>query len=400
MSGRISTMGMYDQGLAALLARQSEAARTQLQLASNSRLLSAKDDPVGAGVAVVLDRASAALERYAGNANVLANRLNLEESALVSVGDRLSRIKELALEASNDTQSAESRAAIAAELRQQYDGLIAAANAGDGTGRYLFGGSQDAAPPFAATAGGVGYAGDQAQRRIEIAPDVAVADTDPGSEAFLRIRTGNGTFAARAAAGNAGTAVLVSAALADPAAWDGGSYRVTFDGAGNYQVLDAGGATVAGGAYVAGTAIAFRGVQLTLDGAPAAGDAFSVQPAPAQDLFATVKALVDAASAPGTTASGRAAQRNAFYAAIEDLDQARDHVLNVCAGVGARLAAIDQAAGEREAQSASLKSTLSGLRDLDYAEAASRLSMQLTALQAAQQTFQRVQGSSLFDFLR
>ena len=39
------------------------------------------------------------------------------------------------------------------------------------------------------------------------------------------------------------------------------------------------------------------------------------------------------------------------------------------------------------------------IEGLDYAEAVSRLSLQMTALQAAQQTFTRVQGLSLFNFL-
>jgi flagellar hook-associated protein 3 FlgL len=59
-----------------------------------------------------------------------------------------------------------------------------------------------------------------------------------------------------------------------------------------------------------------------------------------------------------------------------------------------------QTADERSAQSLQLKTTLSELRDLDYAEAASRLTQQLTTLQAAQQTFVTVQGSNLFSFLR
>ena len=43
--------------------------------------------------------------------------------------------------------------------------------------------------------------------------------------------------------------------------------------------------------------------------------------------------------------------------------------------------------------------TLSDLRDVDIAEAASRLSLQITALEAAQQTLVRVQGLSLFRLL-
>ncbi len=400
MSLRISTQGQYAQNLAALLQRQSELARTQLQLSSNSRLLRAADDPVGAGVAVLLDHASAELERYATNASTLNHRLNLEEAALTSVGDRLSRIRELAVQASNDTQSEESRSAIVAELREQYAGLVALANSDDGMGRYLFGGSQDRSAPFSIGAGGVSYNGDQVQRRVDIAAETSVADTDPGSEVFMRVRTGNGTFAARAGSGNAGTAVITDSGFTNPSAWDGGSYRIAFDGAGGYQVLDAASAVIATGSYTPGTAISFRGVQVTLNGQPAAGDLVNVQPAVNQDIFATVRNLIDAASAPTGTPAQKAAQRNGFYAAIEDLGQAGNHITDTHASLGARLSTIGATADERSAQSIALKSTLSDLRDLDYAEAASRLSMQLTALQAAQAAFLRVQGSSLFDALR
>jgi flagellar hook-associated protein 3 FlgL len=42
----------------------------------------------------------------------------------------------------------------------------------------------------------------------------------------------------------------------------------------------------------------------------------------------------------------------------------------------------------------------SSLEDLDYAEAISRFNQQLTALQASQQAFIKVQDLSLFNFLR
>ena len=45
------------------------------------------------------------------------------------------------------------------------------------------------------------------------------------------------------------------------------------------------------------------------------------------------------------------------------------------------------------------KQTLSGLRDTDYAEASTRLSLQMTAIEAAQKTMLRVQSMSLFDKL-
>jgi flagellar hook-associated protein 3 FlgL len=46
-----------------------------------------------------------------------------------------------------------------------------------------------------------------------------------------------------------------------------------------------------------------------------------------------------------------------------------------------------------------LKETLSKLQDLDYAEAISKLNIQMLALQAAQQTFAKTQNMTLFNYL-
>jgi len=46
-----------------------------------------------------------------------------------------------------------------------------------------------------------------------------------------------------------------------------------------------------------------------------------------------------------------------------------------------------------------LKTTLSTTQDLDYAEAISRLELEQVGLQAAQQSFTRIQGLSLFNYL-
>ncbi|MDX5385838.1 MAG: hypothetical protein LPK24_04815, partial [Marinobacter sp.] len=53
-----------------------------------------------------------------------------------------------------------------------------------------------------------------------------------------------------------------------------------------------------------------------------------------------------------------------------------------------------------ENQILSLQKTLSGVEDLDYAEAISRFQQQLVTLQAAQQSFVKIQGLSLFNFIR
>lgn len=108
-----------------------------------------------------------------------------------------------------------------------------------------------------------------------------------------------------------------------------------------------------------------------------------------QSAFATLYALATSLEANSPTP-----------ASLNDIDNALKHLLGVRASVGARLNAVES----QQAAYASLKLTveeqLSDVQDLDYAEAVSRLNRQMLALQAAQQTYTKVQGLSLFDFLR
>lgn len=395
---RVSTSSLFQQALLGMGERTSNLARIQQQLATGLRMSSAAADPVGWSTAVAVDRAVAELEQFGSNSTILRNRLELADASLDQVGDRLSRVRELSLQAANGSYTDDQRRAIALELRQQLRAVVDSANTSDGNGRYLFGGSADAVPPFAFGLSGASYAGDQNRRSLEVAPETAVEDVDPGSEIFLRIRSGDGTFVVRQDAANTGTATLRGTAMVDPSAWDGGDYRLVFN-AGNYQVLDAASAVVASGTFVAGEPIEFRGVRMIVDGAPANGDAFAVSPAPTQDVFSTIQNLIDALETPAVTPTQRANQRNAIYAGIEDLTRAQEHIIDRRAGFGARLNTIEQADAGREANSVLLKTTLSELRDVDYAQAISQLNLEMTALQAAQQSFVRIQNLSLFNYL-
>jgi flagellar hook-associated protein 3 FlgL len=68
--------------------------------------------------------------------------------------------------------------------------------------------------------------------------------------------------------------------------------------------------------------------------------------------------------------------------------------------VGNRLQALDTRAGENADSLLRLERQTSELNDLDFAEAVSRLNLQTTALQAAQQSYIKIQGLSLFNYLR
>ncbi len=406
MTLRISTAGLHAQGLEALLRHQREIARTQQQITSGSRITQAKDDPVAASSAQRLDHVLAMLGEYTRGSEQLDNRLRLQEQALADTGDMLSRARELAIQGNNAPLSDNDRKAIAAEIRQLRTALIAVANRDDGNGRRLFAGTRDGVVPFVDSAGSVGYLGDDGQNQVDIAPEIAVADTDPGSAVFLRVRTGDGYSRASAAAANTGTGVLEEANVSDPTAWTGRSLTVRFTSATDYEVVDGNGAALVPpvtGTWSSGQAIpdpsAGLGVQFRISGAPSAGDSFSIERAPTRDVFATLDALADALEAPSGTPADAARRANAMASAIGDIATAEDHMLTLRAGTGMRLQELDRTADRRSSEEVTLAGTLSELRDTDLAEAVSRLAMQMTALEAAQKSMLRIQGLSLFDQL-
>lgn len=85
--------------------------------------------------------------------------------------------------------------------------------------------------------------------------------------------------------------------------------------------------------------------------------------------------------------------------AITDLQAAMDNVSTVRAKVGSRLNALDSQRQISEELILQGEQSLSEIKDLDYAEAVSRLNLQLVGLQASQQAFTRIQNLSLFNYL-
>ncbi len=91
---------------------------------------------------------------------------------------------------------------------------------------------------------------------------------------------------------------------------------------------------------------------------------------------------------------------NGYPQALTDIDAALSSLLSTRSKVGARMNAVDDQRAANEAFDLAAAEVRSTLEDLDYAEAISRFNQQLTALQASQQSFIKIQDLSLFNFLR
>ena len=394
---RVSNDTLRSAFLAALESAQRRVIDTQEKVSSGKRVNKPSDDPVSAARIAHLDASLSRLDQYKSNSDFARNQLGLEESSLTAVVDNLQRVRELALQANNSTVSDSDRKTIAAEIRHAREALVALANTTDVDGRHLFGGYSEAATPFTKTAtGSVVYNGDQGQRTLQISDSRFVAINDSGSDVFQQIPQGNGTFTLAANPANTGTGVLGAGTVVNPAAWVRDTYRINFLTPTTYEVRDAANALVSSGSFTSGQSITFRGVSVPIDGAPATGDSFTVAPAGDRDVFAMLDDLIAGLESP----PGNDAQMHSNLGQrIGDLDNVLSHITDVRGEIGARVRALDQQESLNADFALHLNTTLSAVRDLDYADALSRLQQELFGLDAAQQTYARTQDLSLFKYL-
>lgn len=405
---RISTGQMHQFGVDSILKQQETLSKTQLQLASGKKIRVPSDDPVGTTQLLQLRQTHDSTKQFQENSTAVVNRLSLEEGVLDNVTSLLQRARELAIEGVNATQSNETRSFISAEIRELLGELLGMANVKDGAGDYLFAGGKGANKPFVVNpSGGFTYYGDQTQRELQVAPGRFVADGDAGSAVFEQVRNGNGTFVTEATTTNTGTGVIGPGTVLGsfvPAITGANvnGYTLQFITPTTWEVVNTGdGTPVVPGPmpYSPGAPIQFNGAEVIVEGIPAAGDTFTIKSSENQSIFTTLDNLATALESPINSAAQRAVLDNAMNRALTDIDQGVQSVLTVRASVGARLNAVEGQQGVNEDFMLQTKMMLSGIEDLDYADAVSRLNVQMAGLSAAQQTYMKVQGLSMFNYL-
>jgi len=410
---RISTNTIYDTSTNAMLRQQSDMLHTQQQVASGKRMLTAADDPLAAAQALQVGEADAANAQYAVNRKQAQHALGMSESVLQSVTALLQDAKVLAVNGGNATLGSSDRAVLATELRGKLEQLLGLANSTDGAGQYLFAGYRSTTVPFSVSGNAVAYAGDAGQRSMQVAASRTLEVSVSGTAVFERIKDGNGVFAVAANAANNGTGISGQGVVTNAAALTGHDYAITFTvsgGATTYDVVDqnltpptTGTAILAAQPFVnvagGGGTLSFDGLQFDISGNPANGDVFAVSPSRNQSVFQTFNDLISTLEKPAGNASERTALSNGLNRALQNLDHALDNVLGVRAGLGTRLRELDTLDLTGQDLSLQYRTTLSELQDVDYAAAISNLTRQQLYLEAAQKSFVKVSGLSLFNFV-
>jgi flagellar hook-associated protein 3 FlgL len=493
---RVSTAYIFDQNLSAMLNKQAELGQTQLQVSTGNRILNPSDDPAGSVQILNLQREVSLSEQYLANGTKAEHKQASEEGVLDSATSMLQRIRELAVQGLNSTNTQADKQAIGIEVKQLNEQLLALANTRDSNGDYLFSGFKSTIQPYETI--NSDYQGDEGQRNIKVGEGVLIETNDPGNHVFeaplisttttttlmpavtstldaastatLSVTSytgGSATFPAIDVAYSAGSNEYViddgvnpptTIAYTDPMTVDlatldpnfpsmtlslsgtpvdadafsvstgtgRGQANITVDsGAGEtflpisftyhealvgppstpaqYEISD--GSNTETVDYIDGMSVDlsklnpnFTSLTVKLTGAPAEGDAMVIERAEtqvSQSMFKTIENFSNALIA-NNVGSNDSPNNGDF---LTNISASLGVVIDTRAKVGSRLNSIDQQNQINEGISIGMQKALSEIKDLDYAEAISRLSLQMTGLQAAQQSFAKVQGLSLFNYL-
>jgi flagellar hook-associated protein 3 FlgL len=191
---QVSTSYLFNQASQQMGKLQTDLAKSQAQIAAQKQVLNPSDAPDQSAATLRLKSVLGRQDSYSKSLDTVNTRLNAEDTTLRSANNLIFRVKEISVQAANDTLSSADRQALATELKGLRGALLSLANTQDSNGNYLFSGSRVSQPAFAADSSGqTVYQGDQTHMKVMVGENQSIPINRSGSDAFVRVvRTTDG----------------------------------------------------------------------------------------------------------------------------------------------------------------------------------------------------------------
>ena len=182
---RVTQVGFYNQATQQMGKQQAKVFETQAQLSSGKKILRPSDDPALAAAINNLKSQMDVNQRYLTNLSRMQDTLKMQEASVSSSIEVVSRIKELSIQAANDTYNAADRKTLAIEVKELISSLADLGNMRGTDGAYLFSGfSQDTAPFSESSLGVVTYTGTADYQKVLVDEGRSMQIGMPGSDVF------------------------------------------------------------------------------------------------------------------------------------------------------------------------------------------------------------------------
>ena len=185
---QLSTSLTFDRAISQMSVTRERLDKTQMQLAASKEVLKPSDAPEKSATITRLNTVIERQQSYIDTITTVRDKLSQQETAINSATDVLVRLKELSVQAANDTNSPKDRQYIAIEVRELRNQLVSLANTQDVNGSYIFSGSRTGKAAFATDSSGkLSYQGD-----MTVSPtptgDQRMTDTNrPGTNPFGKL---------------------------------------------------------------------------------------------------------------------------------------------------------------------------------------------------------------------
>ena len=161
----------------------------QEKLSSGKQINRPSDDPSGARKVLGLRAEELQVQQFLDNTETAKEQINYTSNTLESIQELFLKIKNLAIQAGNDTLGQSDRNIIANELDELLESVLQNANT-DNNGRYIFSGTKTLTSAFTATRDSdgnilsVSYNGNNEEIKYQIGPDTFIQVNLPGGKLF------------------------------------------------------------------------------------------------------------------------------------------------------------------------------------------------------------------------
>jgi flagellar hook-associated protein 3 FlgL len=417
---QISTSEFLLGSLNDMLNQQQNVNTLNTEIATGQTLLDASSNPAGA--AEVLNAANAVSQYSYDQSNAQAATQSLQNgvAALQQVTNLLGSLQQTALQAADTTSTTTYRQSLVQTAQAALAQLVQLANVQGANGKYLFSGTQANVVPYSMLPNGqVVFNGDAGTNQIQIGPSLSAPSSMSGSGIFTDIPAGVNGVTVSADGANTGNGYAVVGGITNisqlsAARMAGTQYEISFaaDAAGSLTYTVASGTGTPGssgftassgvvstGNFTNGSDLTFSGIDVRINGSPGAGDSFDVQTGATTSMFQTIQSLITALqSTPSAGVNAQVQQQ--VENVIANLNGAQTSVLSAQASYGSSLQEIQSVQSQVTSLSSTTQVQLSSLQSANLPEVMANYSESITALQASQLAFAKVQGLSLFQYIQ
>lgn len=428
---RISTSMQYNSHLNYLQTANTKVDQASTQYNTGLKFQTAGEDPGGMAATIKYQADITAYERYGDNAKVVSDALDQEETALGQIWDVMSSIQTRLIQAINGTLDDGSRQALAEDIKQSRDQLYSLMNTKNAEGEFIFSGAQSDIPTYTVTSDGRYICNaDGSTKNVNVSPTITVQTTDSGLNIFENVMyaydfTVDGADGPSDRFGNYTGEFTVSdydqfnaffkdnfdygtgGEEADPPGW-ANAFTIEFTGGANFALKDANNGRELASGEIKDGKVEVNGMTFTLpDGyEPNNGNfiMFHLEQPSQGNILNKLTEIVNKLSLPQDEWDSINQSTSSLTHDLAEMQQnielAKKQVDTYRGMVGARGANIDAIIQSDESLTDIKKEAKANVSEMDAFEAVSNLLVAQNALQVAQQSYNLVHSTTLFDYMR